>query len=177
LIRLIGPSRCSAGSDTFRDRTGIARRADGTAVARRAASTREDATLDLPTNLTADRAGSTAARECAAIARDLERLTALIADAGDKLLVSFNRVSEIAPRVDAQPGDRAALAGAIGSAVTALQFQDMATQLTQHAQRRLVKLEQALSTLAAEAHDPLDAPTRMQPVRQTGMGAGSIDLF
>ena len=125
----------------------------------------------------AARAGSTAARECAAIARDLARLTALISDAGDKLLLSFNRVTEIAPRVAAQPADRAALDGAIGSAVTALQFQDMATQLTQHAQRRLAELEKALSTLAAEAHDPLDAPTRMQPVRQTGMGAGSIDLF
>ena len=122
-------------------------------------------------------AGSTAARECAAIAGDLERLTALIADAGDKLLASFNQVSAVTPRVAAQPGDRAVLDRAIGAAVTALQFQDMATQLTLHAQRRLAKLETALSRLAEEAHDPLTAPTRMQPVRQNGMGAGSIDLF
>jgi hypothetical protein len=122
-------------------------------------------------------AGSTAARECAAIANDLARLTALIAEAGDKLLNSFNEVATIAPRVSAQAQDRVALNSAIGSAVTALQFQDMATQLTQHARRRLTQLENALSTLAAEAHDPLAAPTRMQPVRQTGMGAGSIDLF
>jgi hypothetical protein len=122
-------------------------------------------------------AGSAAARECAAIASDLARLTVLISDAGDKLLGSFNQVASIAPKVAAQAQDRAALAAAIGSAVTALQFQDMATQLTQHAQRRLAQLEKALSTLAAEADDPLAAPTRMQPVRQTGMGAGSIDLF
>jgi hypothetical protein len=133
--------------------------------------------LNPTSNPLADRAGSTAAIECAAIARDLDRLKALIADAGDKLLLSFNRVSEIAPRVAGQPGDRAALDQAIRTAVTALQFQDMATQLTQHAQRRLAHLEQALTALAAEAHDPLTAPTRMQPVRQTGMGAGSIDLF
>ena len=124
-----------------------------------------------------DTASSTAARECAAIASDLERLKALITEAGDKLLVSFNRVNEITPRLAAQANDRDALNRAIGSAVTALQFQDMATQLTQHAQRRLTHLEKALSRLAEEAHDPLTAPTRMQPVRQTGMGAGSIDLF
>lgn len=147
------------------------------AIACSTAQTRADTILELSSHANADRAGSTASRECAAIARDLARLTALIADAGDKLLVSFNRVSEIAPRVSAQPADRAALDGAIGAAVTALQFQDMATQLTQHAQRRLAELEKALTTLAAEAHDPLDAPTRMQPVRQAGMGAGSIELF
>jgi hypothetical protein len=122
-------------------------------------------------------AGSAAARECAAIARDLARLSALISEAGDKLLVSFNQVAAIAPRVAAPASDRLALTAAVGSAVAALQFQDMATQLTQHAQRRLAHLEKALGTLAAAADDPLAAPTRLQPVRQTGMGAGSIDLF
>lgn len=146
--------------------------------ATRNAGTREEhLTLDHFSNVTPGTAGSTAARECAAIASDLARLTALIADAGDKLLVSFNQVSAIAPRLAAPAPERAALNSAIGSAVTALQFQDMATQLTQHAQRRLTQLEKALSTLAEEAHDPLTAPTRMQPVRQDGMGAGSIDLF
>jgi signal transduction histidine kinase len=122
-------------------------------------------------------AGSTAARECAAIASDLERLKALIAEAGDKLLASFNQVIEITPRLAGQLQDRDELKRAVGTAVTALQFQDMATQLTQHAQSRLAKLEQALSTLTEETPDPLMATTRMQPVRQTGMGAGSIDLF
>ncbi|MCK7498593.1 MAG: hypothetical protein MZW92_54225 [Comamonadaceae bacterium] len=138
---------------------------------------RRNVTVDHYSNVPPGTAGSTAARECAAIASDLARLTALIADAGDKLLVSFNQVSAIAPRLAAPAPERAALNSAIGSAVTALQFQDMATQLTQHAQRRLTQLEKALSTLAEEAHDPLTAPTRMQPVRQDGMGAGSIDLF
>lgn len=62
-------------------------------------------------------------------------------------------------------------------AVTALQFQDMATQLTQHAQKRLAVLQDALKTLSHDEADPLLATTRMQPVRQAGMGAGSIDLF
>jgi hypothetical protein len=53
----------------------------------------------------------------------------------------------------------------------------MATQLTQHAQRRLIVLQDCLKSLSAEAADPLLAATRMQPVRQRGMGAGSIDFF
>ncbi len=124
-----------------------------------------------------DSAGSTAARECAAIARDLERLKSLIADAGDRLLASFSQVIEMAPRLPAEPAEREQLNSAIGQAVTALQFQDMCTQLTQHAQGRLVQLEQALSTLADEADDPLIDTARMQPVRQEAMGAGSIELF
>jgi len=139
--------------------------------------TAKKTTLDLPTQHAPDSAGSTAARECAAIAGDLERLKVLITDAGDRLLASFNRVSEITPQLSIAISEREALRLAIGSAVTALQFQDMATQLTQHAQRRLTLLERALSALAEEAQDPLCAPTRMQPVRQDGMGAGSIDIF
>lgn len=122
-------------------------------------------------------AGCTAARECAAIAGDLERLRALIADAGDRLLASFQQVSEAMPALAADPDQRARLDAAVGSAVTALQFQDMSSQLIQHAQRRLGELERALTQLAEEAHDPWSVNTRMQPVRQDAMGAGSIELF
>ena len=122
-------------------------------------------------------AGSTAARECAAIASDLERLKLLIADAGDRLLASFSQVIEISPRLEAQGNDREQLNQAIGSAVTALQFQDMCTQLTQHAQRRLTELEHALSTLTEEADESHLMAMRQQPVRQDAMAAGSVDLF
>jgi hypothetical protein len=130
-----------------------------------------------PTGWTDGGASSAAARECAAIARDLDRLRVLIADAGDRLLASFNTVSATAPRLAGDPRERAQLMQAVGSAVTALQFQDMATQLTQHAQGRLAALERCLSALSQGTTDPLLAETRLQPVRQTGMGAGSIDLF
>ncbi len=120
-------------------------------------------------------AGHAAALECAAIAADLERLKAMINDAGDKLLASFNQVSEIAPRLDGGAGERAQLGAAGTSAVTAVQFQDMATQLTQHAQARLNALERCLVQL--EVDDPLLASTRMQPVRQSHVSAGSVDLF
>jgi hypothetical protein len=122
-------------------------------------------------------ASHAAALECAAIAADLERLKALINDAGDKLLASFNQVSEVAPRLDGGAGERAQLGAAVTSAVTALQFQDMATQLAQHAQARLNALERCLVTLAPDVDDPLLAATRMQPVRQSHVSAGSIDLF
>jgi hypothetical protein len=116
------------------------------------------------------------ALECEAIAADLERLKAMIADAGDRLLASFNVVGALAPLPIRSEEDQRRLAGAVASAVTALQFQDMANQLTAHAQRRLTSLHETLSQLS-DGVDPLLATTRLQPVRQTGMGAGSIDLF
>ncbi len=122
-------------------------------------------------------AGQQAARECAAIAADLERLKALLAEAGDTLLASFNRVAELAPQLSCGVTERRALDTAVGSAVTALQFQDMAAQLTGHAQRRLTVLQNCVHTMSADRTDPLLADTRMQPVKQAGMGAGSIDLF
>jgi hypothetical protein len=116
-----------------------------------------------------------AALECNAIAADLERLKTMIADAGDQLLASFNVVGALAPN-PARSEDQRRLAAALASAVTALQFQDMANQLTSHAQRRLAALHEALGRLT-DGVDPLLATTRLQPVRQAGMGAGAIDLF
>jgi hypothetical protein len=122
-------------------------------------------------------AGHAAARECAAISADLDRLKALIADAGDRLMSSFNQVGELAPTLARDDAERRRLNTAVGNAVTALQFQDMATQLTQHAQRRLSALQDCLAQLSAEGADELSATARLQPVRQSAMGAGSIDLF
>lgn len=122
---------------------------------------------------------SAVARECAAIAADLERLKALIADAGDKLLSSFNAVSTRVPHMAMADAERAQVVSAITTAVTALQFQDMATQLTGHAQGRLAVLQDCLRRRTPDPAeiDPLLVDTRMQPVRQSAVGAGSIDLF
>lgn len=118
-----------------------------------------------------------AARECAAIAADLERLKTLIAEAGDRLAASFAVIGEVVPRTAGDESRRRRVEQAVAVAVTALQFQDMATQLTQHAQNRLAVLQACLKTLSDGEADPLLATTRMQPVRQAGMGAGSIELF
>jgi hypothetical protein len=122
-----------------------------------------------------DRAGLGAAQECALIEADLERLKALINDAGERLLVSFNQVAALVPALSADETQRAQVDQAVHAAVTALQFQDMATQLTGHAQRRLSVLEERLRSLSDEAARSLQAMP--QPVRQVEMTAGSIDLF
>ena len=116
------------------------------------------------------------ALECQAIANDLERLKTLIADASDRLLASFNVVGALASQPTPSDEERRRLEGAVAAAVTALQFQDMASQLTGHAQRRLNALQEILNKLS-DGGDPLLANSRLQPVRQAGMGAGSIDLF
>lgn len=118
-----------------------------------------------------------AVRECAAIAADLERLNALISDAGDKLMLSFNQLQKMAPRVEMSVTDRRELQAAVTTAVTALQFQDMATQLVQHAQRRLGVLQDCVASLSDQVNDPLQVSTRMQPVLQNAVSAGSVDLF
>lgn len=117
-----------------------------------------------------------AARECGAIVADLERLKKMIADAGDRLAESFDVVGALGQKAGCDEDERRRLAAAIAAAVTALQFQDMANQLASHAQRRLDTLQDSLGKVC-EGVDPLLATTRMQPVRQVGMGAGSIDLF
>jgi len=121
-------------------------------------------------------AGRTAAQECAAIEADLERLKALFNDAAGRLLGSFNEFARLEQTTNRNSEERARIASAISTAVTALQFQDMATQLTGHAQRRLAALESCLRSLCGDPTGErlLDHP---QPVRQAEMSAGSIDLF
>ena len=121
-------------------------------------------------------AGRGAAQECAAIAADLERLKNLISDAGDRLLASFNEVGSLAPQLARDDRERTRLNGAIGAAVTALQFQDMATQLTAHAQRRLDALQGQLRSLSDDLGIAL-MTSHAHPVHQAEMSAGSIDLF
>jgi hypothetical protein len=120
--------------------------------------------------------GRTAAQECAAIEADLERLKALVNDAAGRLLESFNEFVNLEPRSQRNLEERARIQEAIAAAVTALQFQDMATQLTGHAQRRLVALETCLREMYG---DGVGGPLlqHAQPVRQAEMSAGSVDLF
>jgi hypothetical protein len=123
-----------------------------------------------------DRAGLDAAQECALIEADLERLKSLINDAGDRLLISFNQVAAVLPVLAATEPQRTQVLEAVHAAVTALQFQDMATQLTRHAQRRLSVLEDRLRALSEQAARGLQM-VHPHPVRQAELTAGSIDLF
>lgn len=115
---------------------------------------------------------------------DLQRLEGLINHAGDNLQARF---SDAVASMQAGHQDEAlaftAVREALQSAVTELQFQDMASQLIQHT----VKVVQACANrLAAEsmgqdedelAADAGDMPDRPNPVTQDEMDAGSIELF
>ena len=117
-----------------------------------------------------------AAQECAAIEADLERLKTLVNDAAGRLMGSFNEFVELEQQTVRNSEQRQRIESAIGTAVTALQFQDMATQLTGHAQRRLAALESCLRTMYGEGVGA-GLFEHSQPVRQSEMSAGSIDLF
>ena len=121
---------------------------------------------------------------------DLDRLQRLLEDATQALLGHFKGASahiEAALRdlERMQGADAAAVQEAhltLGQAVTALQFQDMASQLITHTTRRL---RNCADRLAAQAFDGDDdgeavveaAPLRPNPVTQDEMDAGSIELF
>jgi hypothetical protein len=111
-----------------------------------------------------------AQRQLHAAALDLERLQVLLADACDTLLACFAGATAhlrmAPPAVDDARHQ-------LGTAVTALQFQDMAQQLIAHTQKRLARCADRLEGEAIR----LPATTRPNPVTQAGVEAGSIDLL
>ncbi|BAP89519.1 uncharacterized protein E1O_23880 [Burkholderiales bacterium GJ-E10] len=118
-----------------------------------------------------------AAQECAAIEADLDRLQRLFNDAASRLLASFHEVAALESGTLRRSDDeRRRFQDALGSAITALQFQDMASQLTGHAQRRLLALEARLQDWCG---DPAQGITveHPHPVRQAEMASGSVELF
>ncbi len=121
---------------------------------------------------------------------DLERLQRLLDDASQALMHHFTYASahmdaallqaEGAAAAESQPmrEARQTLAGAI----TALQFQDMATQLIAHTTKRLRNCADRLArdAMADDEDGPAlveEEPLRPNPVTQDEMDAGSIELF
>ena len=115
---------------------------------------------------------------------DLDRLHTLLTDACAVLMASFDGAQD-------QLGALAATLGApavadarrqLGLAVTALQFEDMSSQLIAHTRRRLRACADRLAQEAmgddedgiAFAEAP---PPRPNPVTQDEMDAGSVELF
>jgi hypothetical protein len=115
---------------------------------------------------------------------DLDRLQTLLADACGALMEAFHGASAGAKALESVIGAEAAagLQRHIGGAITALQFQDMASQLISHTHRRL---RNCADRLAADSMgDDEDGatvieqpPLRPNPVTQDEMDAGSIELF
>jgi hypothetical protein len=119
---------------------------------------------------------------------DLDRLHTLLADACDTLMQRF---TDAVQHIDGLRVSTTDLGGRdtlqrllqdLGGAVTALQFQDMASQLIHHTNQRL---RSCADTLAREAFDSEEdgglvaqpPPVRPNPVTQAEMDAGSIELF
>lgn len=121
---------------------------------------------------------------------DLERLQRLLSDASEALMGHFyganHHLSHLLREAVAEPAvDTSALHEAMQSlsgAVTAMQFQDMASQLINHTH---IRLRACADQIAREAmgQDPEGeavveaAPLRPNPVTQDEMDAGSIELF
>lgn len=119
------------------------------------------------------------------VMHDLHRLEGLLTHATDNLMHRFGEANAIlTDSVVAQSHELEAARFALRNAVTELQFHDMATQLIWHT----TKILQACAfRLAAEAMGNEEgeeaapfadlAPDRPNPVTQSEMDAGSVDLF
>jgi hypothetical protein len=121
---------------------------------------------------------------------DMDRLQRLLSDACESLLGSFygatGELKTLLHRVATHPEVEApelhAAMQHMAAAITAMQFQDMASQLVDHTTRRL---RNCADRLAADTMgDDEDgeavvaaAPLRPNPVTQDEMDAGSIELF
>jgi hypothetical protein len=113
---------------------------------------------------------------------DLTRLEGLLDHATGNLLDRFNRAMQA---LDLLPVDPALdpLREALHLAITELQFHDMASQLLSHTGK---VLQGCAYNLAAQAMEPEEdeagsvmtyLPSRPNPVTQSEMDAGSIELF
>ncbi len=130
---------------------------------------------------------------------DLERLQRLLTDACDQLLGHFYGASgelrallhdaahqAVDGAAPALPGEAPQLHKAMehmAGAITAMQFQDMASQLVAHTSRRLRNCADRLAAQAMGDDDEdgsavvEDMPLRPNPVTQDEMDAGSVELF
>ncbi len=120
---------------------------------------------------------------------DLDRLQRLLGSAGDSLLAHFCGASEQL-RTLVQRNELAGPAAEplnqalqhMASAITAMQFQDMASQLIDHSARRLRRCADriACDALGDDEDGPAlveQAPLRPNPVTQDEVDPGSIELF
>jgi hypothetical protein len=123
------------------------------------------------------------------VTNDLERLQRLLDDAGEALSTHFysasNQVMSLLSGSDSAPTSEPLkqVMQDIAGAITALQFQDMATQLIAHTSQRLRSCADQLArdTFGTDDEDGAAiveiAPLKPNPVTQDEMDAGSIELF
>lgn len=122
---------------------------------------------------------------------DLDRLQRLLTDATDTLMGHFcgasseiTQLSRLAAQHPELPESHLhETMGHLAGAVTALQFQDLASQLIAHTHRRLRNCADRLArdVMGDDDEDGTavieEAPLRPNPVTQDEMDAGSVELF
>ena len=119
---------------------------------------------------------------------DLDRLQTLLSHACDELMRGFHGAAgEIQELVDAAQDTPSqelfdSVVQHLGGAITALQFQDMASQLIAHTHQRLRNCADRLARETMGDDDDgtalvEEAPLRPNPVTQDEMDAGSVELF
>jgi hypothetical protein len=121
---------------------------------------------------------------------DLERLQRLLSDACDQLMGHFYGASgelrTMLHEAVSEDGHHPQLHKAMehmAGAITAMQFQDMASQLVAHTSRRLRNCADRLAAQAMGDEDEdgsaivEEMPLRPNPVTQDEMDAGSVELF
>jgi len=118
------------------------------------------------------------------VVHDLERLDGLLAHAMENLMQRFTSAStELDAPSLATLKELEGVRLGLRSAVTELQFQDMASQLIGHTSRILQGCAYRLASESMGAEDgeavPFveEVPERPNPVTQDEMQAGSIELF
>lgn len=124
------------------------------------------------------------------VTNDLERLQRLLDDASETLMGHFygasaqvNQLARLAAQHPELPESSLHQAMQhLAGAVTALQFQDMASQLIVHSNRRLRHCADRLARdVMGDDEDGTtvveEGPLRPNPVTQDEMDAGSIELF
>jgi hypothetical protein len=122
-----------------------------------------------------------------AATNDLDRLQTLLSDACDTLLAGFGAANDHMDQLQTSSGfasteEGLKLKAQLAEAVTALQFQDMASQLIAHTSTRLRRCGDRIAQHAFDGDEDGDAaveiaPLRPNPVTQDEMDAGSVELF
>ena len=118
---------------------------------------------------------------------DLERLQRLLDDACLALIDGFHssagQLAEVIDQGHEITPELQEVRHKLFKAVTALQFQDMATQLIAHTNQRLRSCADQIARDALGSDDPdgaavvEDLPLKPNPVTQDEMDAGSVELF
>ncbi len=119
---------------------------------------------------------------------DLDRLQTLLSHACDELMRGFHgaagEIRELVVAAQDAPSQELfdSVVQHLGGAITALQFQDMASQLIAHTHQRLRHCADRIARETMGDDDEgtavvEDAPLRPNPVTQDEMDAGSIELF